>query len=140
MSIWTTEHTITTPATPERVFAVWADVPAWPTWDTGLISATLDGPFVVGTTGTLHPEGAPGPLPFTLTQVTPGREFTDRTEFAGHVLTFEHLATATAAGTEVTVRVIVEGPDADHMGPGVADDLPEAMTALVGAAEATPAP
>ena len=43
----------TTTAAPHAVWKLWTDVPNWHVWDTGLQSATIDGPFQMGQTGTL---------------------------------------------------------------------------------------
>jgi hypothetical protein len=42
--MWQTQHTHDTPAAPEHVLALWADVENWPAWDASLIATTLDGP------------------------------------------------------------------------------------------------
>lgn len=133
--MWSTAASRTTSATPAAVYAVWADVAAWPDWDPSLLSATLDGPFAAGTTGTMHPDGAPGPLPFTLTEVLPGRGFTDETPFGDVLLRFVHEVVPDGAGALVTLRVEVEGPGAEDVGRMVTADLPEALGALAAAAE-----
>jgi hypothetical protein len=133
--MWSTEHDRRTDATPEDVFAVWADVPGWPTWDHSLISTTLDGTFAAGTTGTLHPEGAPSPIPFTITAVEPGRGFEDETMLGPLALRFSHQVQPDGDGARITVRIEAEGPDEAQFGPMVAADLPESLEALAGAAE-----
>jgi hypothetical protein len=50
--MWQTEHTHDTPAAPEHVFALWADVEGWPAWDVSLLATTLDRP---------SPSGRPAP-------------------------------------------------------------------------------
>lgn len=52
-------HTVTTTARPETIWAIWTDVPNWHQWDTGLQSATLDGPFAAGAHGRLIPDKGP---------------------------------------------------------------------------------
>ena len=133
--MWTTEHTVETPASADAVYALYADVAGWPAWDESVDLAELDGPFAAGTTGRLRPAGLET-LPFTLVWAEVGRGFTDETPFMGHLLRFVHLLEAAAGGgTRITHRVEIDGPAAAEMGPNVASDLPEAMAALVAAAE-----
>jgi len=134
--MWSTERSQETSAAPDEVFAVWADVAAWPTWDPSLRSATLSGSFEAGASGTLHPDGAPEPLPFTLVDVEPGRGFTDETPLGPTVLRFAHRVDPADLGSRVTLRIEAEGPDEDEVGPMVAADLPESVEALIAAAEA----
>ena len=133
--MWTTEHSMETTASAETVYALYADVAAWPGWDESVELAELDGPFVAGSAGRMRPAGVET-LPFTLLWAEPGRGFTDETPFMGHVLRFVHLLEPAAdGGTRITHRVEIEGPAAAEMGPNVASDLPDAMAALVAAAE-----
>jgi hypothetical protein len=130
---WTTEHQTTAAA--ESVFALWADVLGWPAWDASLIATTADDPFEAGTTGTLHPEGIPQPLPFTITAVEDGRGFIDETWLGELALRFRHRVEPTSSGSRITVAVEASGPGADEVGPAVAADLPESVAALAAAAE-----
>jgi hypothetical protein len=132
--MWRTEHTHDSDAAPEAVFALWADVEGWPAWDASLIATTLEGPFAAGTTGTLHPHGMPEPIPFALTAVELGAGFADETRLGPIVLRFEHRVEPRGAGSRIVVSVEAEGPDADQVGPAVADDLPESVAALADAA------
>lgn len=132
--MWSTEHRQRTSASPTAVMAVWHDVAGWPRWDASLVATTLDGPFTVGATGTLHPVGMPAPLPFTLTSVdTDG--FCDETALDGLVLRFVHRVEPDGDGALVTVRVDADGPDEEQVGPAVAEDLPESLVALAAEAE-----
>jgi polyketide cyclase/dehydrase/lipid transport protein len=133
--LWETEHTLTTEATPEAVFAVWADVEGWPRWDASLIATTLDGPFAAGTTGTLHPQGMPEPVAFTITAVDEGAGFADETRLGPLVLRFTPRVEPHGTGAQITVAIAAEGPDADRVGPAVATDLPESVAALAAAAQ-----
>ena len=132
--MWRTEHTHDTAAAPEAVYALWADVEGWPAWDASLIAASLAGPFAAGTTGTLHPEGMPEPLAFRLTAVEPGAGFADETRLGPLALRFRHRVEPRGAGSRIVVSVEAEGPDADRIGPAVAEDLPESVAALAEAA------
>jgi hypothetical protein len=138
--LWSTEHAHETDAAPAAVFALWADVEGWPEWDASLIATTLAGPFAAGSTGTLHPEGMPEPIAFTLTSVDDGAGFADETRLGPLALRFTHRVEPTASGARIVVTVEAEGPDADQVGPAVAADLPESVAALAAAAGARTLP
>jgi hypothetical protein len=129
------EHSLETSASPERLWALYADVPAWTAWDRGLDRVEIDGPLAAGSTGRITPSGMEV-LPFTVTWAEEGRGFTDETPAMGHVLRFTHLLDALpGGGTRVTHRVEVEGPAADEIGPNVTGDTPAAVAQLVAMAE-----
>ena len=128
-------HTVTTSATPEQVWPLYADVSRWLEWDSGLEAVTLDGPFAAGSSGTLQVEGQP-PLAWTLTDVVENVVFTDVTEIPGvATLTFVHRIEPRDLGSVVTHEVRIDGPAAAQLGPMVTSDTPEAMDALVRIAE-----
>jgi hypothetical protein len=125
---WT--HTVTTSATPEQVWPLYAEVDRWLEWDNGLQGVTLDGPFAVGSRGTLQVEGQP-PLIWELVEVTDNASFTDITEIPGvATLTFVHRIEAQSQGSAIIHEVRIEGPAAAQLGPMVTSDTPEAMEAL----------
>jgi Polyketide cyclase / dehydrase and lipid transport len=132
--MWKTEHTHDSDAAPEAIFALWTDVAGWPAWDSSLVATTLDGPFAAGTTGTLHPQGMPEPIAFRLTAVEPGAGFADETRLGPLVLRFGHRVEPCGAGSRISVSIEAEGPNADRIGPAVAEDLPESVAALAEAA------
>jgi len=129
---WT--HTVTTSASPEQVWPLYTDV-RWLEWDSGLEGVTLDGPFAVGSSGTLRVEGQP-PLKWVLTKVLENALFTDVTDIPGvATLTFVHRIEPHDLGSVVTHEVRIDGPAAAQLGPMVTSDTPEAMAALVRIAE-----
>ena len=134
--MWHTEHTHDTPASPEAVFALWADVEGWPAWDASLVATTLDGPFAAGTAGTLHPQGMPEPIAFVITAVDDGAGFADETQLGPLTLRFRHRVEPRGGGARIVVTVEADGPDSDQVGPAVASDLPESVAALAAAAQA----
>ena len=133
--MWHTEHTHDTPASPEAVFALWADVEGWPVWDASLVATSLAGSFTAGATGTLHPQGMPEPIAFTITAVEEGRGFADETHLGPLVLRFRHRVEPRGDGARIVVAIEAEGPDAEQVGPAVAADLPESVAALAAAAQ-----
>lgn len=134
--MYTWNHSVTTTATPEQVWALYADVQRWLEWDSGLEAVTLDGPFQSGSTGTMKVQGQP-PLSWSLLEVDQNTWFTDVTEIPGvATLTFGHRIQPLPTGARVTHEVRIEGPAAAQLGPMVTADTPEAMAQLVRLAEA----
>lgn len=67
-------HTLTTQATGAAIWAVWVNVAEWPSWDTELEQAALDGPFTLGAVGTLKPRTGPRAR-FTISTLVPGTSY-----------------------------------------------------------------
>lgn len=132
-------HSVETTASADAVWALWSDVTTWARWDGSVERVTLDGPFESGSTGTMIIPEQP-PIAFTLTEVSPGKGFTDETQVPGGILRFRHELEALADGRlRVTHYVEIDGPRdmADEFGPMVTEDVPEAMRGLVRLAEAS---
>ena len=66
-----------TTASPEAIWALWADVPGRTAWDDGLEWARLDGAFVTGTTGELKLKGQP-PRKFKVLDATAHTSHSER--------------------------------------------------------------
>lgn len=130
------EHSVATSASPDAILALWRDPAGWPAWDTSVSEVELDGPFAVGTTGTLHLVGQ-DPVGFRLTAID-DTGFTDETPIPGGVLRFVHHVEPHEGGALVTHRVQIEDAAelAAELGPAVTEDVPEAMAGLVALAEA----
>ncbi len=123
-------HQVVTTAAPSAVWPLYADVSRWTEWDSGLQDVTLDGPFAVGSRGTLQVEGQP-PLTWELTEVVDGELFTDVTDIPGvATLTFVHRIAPHGEGSVITHEVRIVGPAATQLGPAVTSDTPEAMETL----------
>jgi hypothetical protein len=118
------EHTVDVTATAAQLWARYTDVATWTEWDDGLDEVTLDGPFAVGSRGTLTP-GGQEPLPFTLTDVVENEGFSDETEIPGQLLLrFVHrLVPLPGGGTRVTHRLEIEGPAAAELGPRLGPEI-----------------
>ena len=131
--------TATSTAPPSAFFDRWADMATWPEWDTAVAWARLDGPFAVGTTGTLKHTGGPK-VRFVIQTLVPGEEFTDRSSLPGAGLTIRHLVTPAPDGTcRVDVTVSLDGPLARLWRPilarGVGTSTPAGLQRLVEVAE-----
>ncbi|HEX4466762.1 MAG TPA: SRPBCC family protein [Solirubrobacteraceae bacterium] len=59
MSSWEQQRSASCPASREQIWAVWSDAEHWSEWNSGVRSATLDGPFAAGTKGRLRPASGP---------------------------------------------------------------------------------
>jgi hypothetical protein len=132
--MWTYEHSIETDASPESIWPLYSDVPAWPRWDQGLEWVTLSGPFAAGSTGSLKVPGQDA-LPFKVLDVRPLEGFSDETYIPGLAIRFDHFLERTATGkTCITHRVIITGAAAEELGPQlgpqITSDVPEAMESL----------
>jgi hypothetical protein len=95
-------------SSPEAIQAVYADVAHWHLWDPDTRSAQLDGPFAVGSTGSLRPPKALA-VRLMVTEVTPGGGFTVQSPVLGSMMTFEHVLTPLAQGVKVVHRVTFSG-------------------------------
>jgi hypothetical protein len=111
------EHRITVAAPADTIFALYADVSNWHTWDPDTKRARLDGPFAVGSRGRLTPTQG-NTVPMVLTRVVPGRAFTAESRIPLFCMVFEHeLTTLAGAQTEVVHRVSFSGPLSLLLGP-----------------------
>ncbi len=101
-------YTLTTTAPAAAIWAIWSDVANWHTWDTGLKSAALAGPFAVGTRGRLVPDSGPSSA-FELTAVDPGRSYTFRTRLPLGALYVKRTLESGAGPTRFTHEVWFTG-------------------------------
>ena len=96
-------------ASPSIIFARWVDHASWSAWDTDTEWVTLNGPARAGTYGVIKPRGGPK-VKFQIHECEQDRVYTDVSRMPGAKFTFQHTATATEAGSEVSIRVWLEGP------------------------------
>lgn len=102
------EHRITVAAPPEAIFRIYADVAHWHTWDPDTKSASLDGPFQVGSRGRLTPTQG-NTVPMVVTDLVTGRSFTVESRIPMFRMRFEHELLPHGVGTEVIHRVTFSG-------------------------------
>ena len=102
------EHSIVVQAPAERIFNIYQDVAAWPTWDPDTKRASLDGPFVVGTRGSLTPTKG-NTVPMVLTRVEPNVCFTVESTIPLFRMVFEHELVPHGGGVKVIHRVAFSG-------------------------------
>ena len=133
--MWTHEATIETSAPSTRVWALFADVARWNTWNAGIDTIAIHGPFAAGTTFTMQPPGQDA-LTSTLVEVTPLARFVDETVVdATRVVVSHTLVPLAAGGTKIVYTTTITGPGADELGPLVTSDFPEVLAALKRLAE-----
>jgi hypothetical protein len=141
--MWTFEHTETSSATPEQLWARYSQPATWPEWNQGMTEVAIDGPFATGTKGTLKPAHGPKTR-FTLTDVEPLRIFTDVSALPMARLTFTHILEPAGAGVRFTHRATIRGTSsvlfARLIGKNIAANLPVSMRTLARLAEQTPSP
>lgn len=95
-------------ASADRVFAIWADVAHWHTWDPDTRWARLDGAPVAGTQGKLAPrQGLP--VGMVLRTIHPPSEFTVECTVLGSRMVFPHRLVRLDHGVRVTHTVEFHG-------------------------------
>ncbi|GAA2884385.1 hypothetical protein Acy02nite_17560 [Actinoplanes cyaneus] len=137
--MWEYEHSVETTATPEALWHHWSTVAQWPEWNEGVEKIEIDGPFQAGSVFTMTPPGDE-PLRMRLTEVVPGKLFTDEMDAGDFVVRTVHsLEPVTPGTTRVTYRTEISGPAAEQVGPqigpAITADFPDVVAALVRRAE-----
>jgi hypothetical protein len=107
--IMLSHHTVQTDNDAVALFALWASAHSWPRWDPDVVWVKFEGPLAIGSTGSLRPLSGP-PTRFTVTALERDRRLTTSSRMPGARVTFDHVAQATANGSEVTVAVTLDGP------------------------------
>ena len=102
------EHRVLVEAPAERIFRLYADVAGWHTWDPDTKRASLDGPFAVGTRGSLTPTRG-NTVPMVVTRVEPDRCFTVESRIPLFRMVFEHELLPRGTAVEVMHRVTFSG-------------------------------
>ncbi|MDB4223424.1 SRPBCC family protein [Granulosicoccus sp.] len=102
------EDSITIDTTPEQVFLTYKDVANWPTWDPETVSASIDGDFVVGSTGKIKPGKEPE-TKITWVEVTPDKSFTVECKLPLCKMQFIHEMTAQNGRTLVVNKIELTG-------------------------------
>ena len=132
------EHTVETTATPTAVWQVWEDVNNWNTWDHGVESSTINGPFEAGTTGKLKPKGGPS-VNTTLTKVERLNMFLVESKLPLTKTIVSHYLTEDRGKTLVTHKVEMTGLlsflFSFLIGRKMQKNLPQEMIAMVKKAE-----
>jgi hypothetical protein len=118
------EHRTTIATPPAAIFRLYADVANWHRWDPDTKSATLDGPFAVGSRGSLTPAKG-NTVPMVVTYADPAHGFTVESRIPLLLrMVFEHeLIARGPTTTDVIHRVTLSGPLAWLIGPALRRQL-----------------
>lgn len=113
---WTHTQTIDAPA--DLVWGLTTDVTAWPQYMPTVQSVERldEGPLRVGARARIKQPGQRTAL-WTVTELTPGRTFSWRSERRGVAMTGSHLVEADGAGARSTLTLTMSGPLAPVLGP-----------------------
>jgi hypothetical protein len=137
--MWTTTYEATTSASAEDVWvsleSLHSGNPLGPDSD----SFELHGPFAVGTTLTVTPQGQES-MQSTIVELEPERVYADQTVFGELTLTFRHrIVPFEQGGARVAHTLEISGAGSDEigpeLGPQISGDFPVAMAELLAAAE-----
>jgi len=127
------EHSISINVEPAAVYSAYEKVAEWPQWDSETESASIEGSFVVGTSGKIKPKGAPVSK-ITLTEVTKNRSFTVECSLPLCKMHFLHVLEAKKQGTHVTNQVNFTGLLAPVfgrlIGKSIAKSIPGSLQGL----------
>lgn len=125
------EHRVVVATPPGVIFRIYQDVEHWPAWDPDTKRASLDGPFQVGSRGSLTPTKG-RTVPMVLTQVAPDRCFTVASKIPLFRMVFEHVLTPVAGGTEVLHRATFTGALSWLLGPMLVRQLRAGLPVTLG--------
>jgi hypothetical protein len=133
--MWTKTHSIiTTDATKEQMWKLFADVNNWSQWDEGIEYAQLDGKFEQGNHFILKPKGGPK-VKIRLVETIANKKFVDMTTFPLAKMYGEHTFEETAQGLKITTTMKVTGALGflwrKLVAQGIADAMPKEMVAQV---------
>ncbi len=128
--MWTYEHTVPAEAAPEAIWALWADVEHWGTWNADIEHIEIDGPFTAGARIVMTPAGQ-DPVRLQVAEAKVNEGFVDEAHIDGLILRTTHRIN----DSHVVYRMEITGPGANdigpRIGPAITADWPETMAALV---------
>ncbi|TDC50193.1 hypothetical protein E1212_15855 [Jiangella ureilytica] len=96
-------------AAPSLFFDRWVDHSSWSEWSPDTQWVRVEGPVAAGARGVLKPKGGPRTR-FLVAEHERDRVYTDVSRVPGATLTFRHAVAPSPAGSELTVRVWLDGP------------------------------
>ena len=135
--MWTKSHSIvTTEATKEQMWKLFADVNNWHTWDSGIEFATMEGKFEKGNHFILKPKGGPK-VKIDLVETIENKKFVDCTTLPMSKMYGEHTFEETKEGLRITTTMKVEGAlgflwrklVAQDIADGLQKEMPEQVKA-----------
>jgi uncharacterized protein YndB with AHSA1/START domain len=132
------ESTTTIQATPAAIFAIYADMAQWPSWDPDLKAASLQGAMVSGAVGEVQPHSGPkSKLAFV--EVVSNKHLRMECKLPLGMMHFDYELQAQGDATLVTHRTTFSGLLAPLwgrlIGSGMKKSLPAALAGLKRKAE-----
>ena len=125
------EHSIVVSAPAERVFRIYENVAGWHEWDPDTKRAQLEGPFAVGSRGTLTPTKG-NTVPMLITHVERNRSFTAESKIPLLRIVFQHELTPEGEQLKVVHRVNLSGPLSALIGRMLVKRLNEGLPVTLG--------
>jgi len=133
--VWQTQFSVETSATVEMIWQLFRDVGTWRSWNPGIESIEIEGPFANGTWFSMKPPGQ-DTLRSCLIEVCENECFVDETRVGELTVRVAHrIQRLGPASTRVTYSVEAEGPDAAEIGAAISSDFPEVLASLAALAE-----
>jgi hypothetical protein len=139
--MWQTKQSVVTSAAPAAVWAVLSEVNAWPEWNPGLKSASLEGPLTAGAIGTVTlPDGRRRVMRLDEIEVNAALVYSGSAP-PGRIHFINRIESARDGGSTVTMGAAISGLLAPLygrlFGRVIASYLPTAVAQLAARAEAT---
>ena len=107
--MWSKTYSITTnKVTREQMWKLFADVNGWPTWDSGVEYAQLNGSFEQGNHILLKPKGGPK-IKIVLSEIIDEQLFITVSSFPLAKIYHEHLFEETSDGLRISYTITVKG-------------------------------
>ena len=133
--MWESEYSVQAEVAPESVWQVWVDFGNAASWNEGIESIELRGPFASGTEFSMKRVGREA-IAMRLAEVTENVSFAEVAETNGLTIRVIHrLERLDGQRTRVTYRTEISGAGADelgpHLGPGVTAAFLDAVAKLV---------
>jgi hypothetical protein len=137
--VWSTEHSVTTSAAPERIWQLWADVSRWAEWNGDIEQVELVGPFAAGSRIVMTPIGQE-PIELRIAEAAEPELFVDEADLGDIVVRTTHrVQRIDGERLQITYRMEIAGPQADVLGPQIepeiSADFPQTLAALAERAE-----
>lgn len=107
--MWQTSNTLTVKATPAAVWQTWEEVSKWPKQDLSLTSASINGPFQIGSQITMKPKGSPT-VKVIIKQIAVNKGFTSEGKLPLTSLQFIHKIEPDGNQTKFTQTIVMDGP------------------------------
>jgi hypothetical protein len=111
------EASLETSASPSEVWRVWSDVNTWPEWNPDMNESRLDGPLLLGATGTINTRSG-GKHDVVVTHYEDGRSFElESTALPGTRMAIRATVTPSDGGSRITQGFEPRGLLAPIVGP-----------------------